>query len=267
MVPTECVKIFVRPPTNFEEIAILTSALKKRSIFDTQEKMDELLKTLKEDAAQLGANGILIDQFGDIGVGGKASGVQFGHIGTAGNFSAFETVNYDPKIYKTIRAMAIYCPGLDESIIAEALSSSDRESVIQTLKRLRNEKYKWAANLILPCLKSGDSHVLRETCRTLSAIGTTNQASAVECLLSNTETDVVIDSCRTLIRLDSKSSLPKTSILLKSANADIVCIACEAIGTLGNESDTPSLEALLNDKRRSVRNAAKKAIKELGKKR
>ena len=258
IIPSECVKIFLRPPTNFEEIAILSSTMKKSSIFEDQGKMDEFLRALKEDASKLGANGILLDQVGDIAVGGKASvATQF----------AVTRVNYDPKIYKTISALAIYCPGLEEVTLAEALLGPDLDSVVRTIRMLRDAKYKWAANLILPCLKTHDSRVLREACRTLGVIGDTNQVQAIESLFGNKDTDVVVDACRALVKLDSKASLPVILPLLNDERTDVARVACEALGTLGNESNIPALETLLNDKRRSVRSEAKSSVKELHKKR
>ena len=69
------VKIYSRPPPAFEEIAILNAS--KSSAFTTggQKTVDKVIADLKEQAAKLGANGIILEGFSDSQTGSVGSGV------------------------------------------------------------------------------------------------------------------------------------------------------------------------------------------------
>ena len=56
----ESVKIYREAPEAFEEIAILESSSDNSFSFTHQGKMDAVIKRLKKEAAELGANGVLI---------------------------------------------------------------------------------------------------------------------------------------------------------------------------------------------------------------
>lgn len=71
--PTE-VKIYLHPPTKYEEIAILDSSSKGSFAFTSQQKMDAVIERLKEDAAKLGANGILLEGEGNQYAGSFSTG-------------------------------------------------------------------------------------------------------------------------------------------------------------------------------------------------
>ncbi len=59
------VKIYSRPPAVFEEIAILNTS--KNSAFTTggQKTVDKVIAGLKEQAAKVGANGVILEGFSD----------------------------------------------------------------------------------------------------------------------------------------------------------------------------------------------------------
>ena len=78
----ESVKIYIRPPAKFEEIAIV-SASSKNAFASDQSLTDSALLRMKKDAAKLGANGILLS-----GVGSQ----QIGSVGSSfGSASAYST--------------------------------------------------------------------------------------------------------------------------------------------------------------------------------
>jgi hypothetical protein len=76
------VKIYTQPPPKYEEIARLNSSSRGSFSFGAQAKSDKVIERLKQEAAKLGANGVLLmgindRQSGSIGTGfgsGSASG-------------------------------------------------------------------------------------------------------------------------------------------------------------------------------------------------
>jgi len=106
----DAVQLYLHPPaTRYEEVALLESSSKHSFSFTAQGKTDAVILRLKEDAAKLGANGILLEGVGNeatgsVGTGvGSATGV--GHsmlgvgIGTSGTV-----------FVKSGKGLAIYVP-------------------------------------------------------------------------------------------------------------------------------------------------------------
>ncbi|MBS0418292.1 MAG: hypothetical protein JSR66_11295 [Proteobacteria bacterium] len=73
------VQIYTRPPTvPYEEIARLQTSSQGSFSFTAQGKTDAVIKRLKDEAAKLGANGVLLEGIGDqpsgsIGTGGGST--------------------------------------------------------------------------------------------------------------------------------------------------------------------------------------------------
>ena len=65
----EQVKLYIRPPKKYEEIAMIESSSKSSWAATDQGKMNVVVERLKEEAAKIGANGVLIQ-----GAGSQASG-------------------------------------------------------------------------------------------------------------------------------------------------------------------------------------------------
>jgi hypothetical protein len=95
--PTE-VKIYLQPPPSFEQIAILDASA--NSMFGTggQGSVDKVIQRLKEQAAKLGANGIILEgmsdrQTGSLG-GGSGSSSYSGNsavgVGVGGSLGIFK---------------------------------------------------------------------------------------------------------------------------------------------------------------------------------
>ena len=59
------VKIYVRPPAKYEEVALLDTSSRNSLTFTDQDKLDKAIQRLKEEAAQLGANGVLLNEVGN----------------------------------------------------------------------------------------------------------------------------------------------------------------------------------------------------------
>jgi hypothetical protein len=74
------VKLYLQPPPKYEEIATIDASSRGTPVFTDQRKMDRAIGRLKQEAAKLGANGVLLEgtrneQTGGIGLGtGSASG-------------------------------------------------------------------------------------------------------------------------------------------------------------------------------------------------
>ena len=68
------VKLYLRPPKKFEEIAVIESSSLYSWAVTEQGKMDAVTATLKAKAAKIGANGILLQSAGTQQVGSVASG-------------------------------------------------------------------------------------------------------------------------------------------------------------------------------------------------
>jgi hypothetical protein len=106
--PTD-VKIYLQPPPTFEEIAVLNASAD--SMFGTggQASVDKVMQRLKEEAAKLGANGIILEgmsdqQTGSLGGGSgsaSASGNTAVGVGVGGSLGIFK---------KTGHARAILVP-------------------------------------------------------------------------------------------------------------------------------------------------------------
>jgi len=92
------VKLYNKPPVNYDEIAIIDSSSKNSWAVTDQGKVDVAIERLKEEAANLGANGILIQLTGDISTGS----VGVGYATTYG-YGISSSI-----LHKTAKGLAIY---------------------------------------------------------------------------------------------------------------------------------------------------------------
>ena len=104
------VQLYLHPPaTKYEEIALLESSSKNSFSFTAQGKTNAVIERMKNDAAKLGANGILLEGVGDkatgsVGTGvGTATGVGHSVLGIGVNTSGTVFV-------KSGTGIAIYVP-------------------------------------------------------------------------------------------------------------------------------------------------------------
>ncbi len=110
------VKIYSQPPTTrFEEVAILNASSK--SVFSPggQGAIDKVVERLKEQAAKLGANGIILEDFSDRVTGSLGTGV--GSDSYSRNSSVSLGVGGSVGIFsKTGRGRAIYVPPMGPAV-------------------------------------------------------------------------------------------------------------------------------------------------------
>ena len=103
----EAVRVYRVPPRHFERIAIIDSPAGTSWIFPDRPSMELGISRLREQAAALGANGILLERVYDVSAGGLAIGVGgFGYsghsfYGGAGNVGG-------PLINHRVQAVAVY---------------------------------------------------------------------------------------------------------------------------------------------------------------
>jgi hypothetical protein len=86
-IPVTQVTVYMEPPAHYEQIAIIDASSEGSLQFGDQAKIDAALARLKQQAAKLGANGVLFQGSGDkpgavIGTGG--SNVSFGSNSAVG---------------------------------------------------------------------------------------------------------------------------------------------------------------------------------------
>lgn len=103
----EAVRVYRVPPRHFERIAIIDSPAGTSWVFPDRPSMELGISRLREQAAALGANGILLQRVYDVSAGGLViGGAGFGYSGHSfygggGNVGG-------PLINHRIQAAAIY---------------------------------------------------------------------------------------------------------------------------------------------------------------
>ena len=103
------VRIYLQPPEKYEQIATLDATSQGSFAITSQQNMDKAIARLKEEAAKLGANGVLLQgvqdqQSGSIGTGVGSSSYGPGSstgVGVGGSFGIYN---------KAVRGIAIFVP-------------------------------------------------------------------------------------------------------------------------------------------------------------
>ena len=96
------VTLYSSVPAKFEEIAIIEASSKSSWAFTDQQKINVVIERLKEEAAKLGANGVLLQVTGTESTGGVMTGF------ASGSNPTFGTGIYASAMHKTGRALAIH---------------------------------------------------------------------------------------------------------------------------------------------------------------
>jgi hypothetical protein len=106
----DAVRIYLHPPANYEEIAIVDASSRGGvPAFTDQQKVNKTIERLKEEAAEVGANGILLDGVGDQQAGSVGSG--FGSATANGNTAYGTGFGVSAGVFmKTAKGLAIYVP-------------------------------------------------------------------------------------------------------------------------------------------------------------
>ena len=103
------VRVYLHPPARYEEVAIVDASSRESLAFTDQQKMDRVIERLKEEAAGLGANGILLEGVGDEQVG--TVGTSFGSATATGNTAHSSGFGVSTVAFmKTGKGLAIFVP-------------------------------------------------------------------------------------------------------------------------------------------------------------
>lgn len=112
------VRIYLHPPAQYEEVAVLTTSSKNSLELTAQGRTDIVIQRLKTDAASLGANGVLLQSVGDQAAG--SIGTSTGYTKFSGRSLLALGVAGSATIYvKTGDGLAIYV-GSDQASVVEA---------------------------------------------------------------------------------------------------------------------------------------------------
>jgi hypothetical protein len=77
------VRIYFHPPAKYDEIALLDTSSRHSFSITAQGKTDAVVERLKEEAAKLGANGVLLQGIADQSAGSVSTG--YGQATVTGN--------------------------------------------------------------------------------------------------------------------------------------------------------------------------------------
>jgi hypothetical protein len=105
----DSVRIYSQPPPHYEQIAHLDATSQGSFAITSQQNMDKAISRLKEEAAKLGANGVLLQGVADQQSGSIGTGV--GNSSYSGNSAVGVGVGGSFGIYnKAVTGLAIYVP-------------------------------------------------------------------------------------------------------------------------------------------------------------
>src|SRR3954452_3486437 len=106
----DLVRVYYTAPRHYERIALINSESGPTWAFTTRGQMEDAISKLREEAAKVGANGVLIEATGTSSTGNLGIGV--GGFGGGGYHSGYEVGGGGafggPILHKTASATAIY---------------------------------------------------------------------------------------------------------------------------------------------------------------
>jgi hypothetical protein len=101
------VKIYLSPPKAYEQVAIIDASSRSSWALTDQQKMNKAIERLKQEAASLGANGILLQGVGDQSAGSVGTG--FGTATASGHTAYGTAFGVSGNIFiKAANGVAIY---------------------------------------------------------------------------------------------------------------------------------------------------------------
>lgn len=98
--PTQ-VKLYLNPPKKFEQVALLESSSKASWAVSDQGKTDVVIQRLKEEAAKIGANGLLLSGLGNQAVGSVGTANLSGNTAFGVSAGVFHKAGSGLAIYVT----------------------------------------------------------------------------------------------------------------------------------------------------------------------
>jgi hypothetical protein len=105
----DSVRVYLQPPPKYEQIATLNASSQGSLALTSQQNMDKAMERMKNEAAKLGANGVLLQGVQDQQSGSIGTGV--GNTSYSGNSSVGVGVGGSFGLYnKATQGLAIYVP-------------------------------------------------------------------------------------------------------------------------------------------------------------
>lgn len=105
----EQVRVYIEPPAGYETVALLEASDLGANGFSAQSRMNKVMNRLKAEAAELGANGILLQGIDTQYTGSVNSG--YATANAYGNSAYATGVGYSAAQFSKVgRAIAIYVP-------------------------------------------------------------------------------------------------------------------------------------------------------------
>ena len=105
----DSVRVYLQPPPHYEQIATITGTSQGSMALTGQQNMDKAVERMKQVAAKLGANGILLQGVQDVQSGSVGSGV--GNTSYGGSSAVGVGVGGSFGLYsKAANGIAIYVP-------------------------------------------------------------------------------------------------------------------------------------------------------------
>lgn len=108
-IEAENVKVYLQPPAGYETVALLEASDLGANGFSAQSRMNKVMNRLKDEAAELGANGILLQGIDTQYTGSVNSG--YANATVSGNSAYATGLGYSAAQFSKVgRAIAIYVP-------------------------------------------------------------------------------------------------------------------------------------------------------------
>jgi len=99
----EQVRLYTKPPKQYEEVAIVDASSRSSWAVTDQGKMEVAIERLKQEAAKLGANGVLIQGTGDLTIGSVGGGTANSYGNSSYGYGIAASI-----LHKSAKGMAIY---------------------------------------------------------------------------------------------------------------------------------------------------------------
>ncbi len=107
----EQVRVYKSPPPHYEEIATLDASSAVRFFHGSSQTNEEAIQRLKEEAARVGANGVLLTLVGDEPSGSIGIGVGGGGYASSRSAVSGGASGAAPLVKTGAHGLAIYVPG------------------------------------------------------------------------------------------------------------------------------------------------------------
>jgi cell division protein FtsW (lipid II flippase) len=105
----DSVRVYLEPPPQYEQVASLDASSQGSFAITSQQNMDKAIDRMKQEAAKLGANGILVQGAYDFTSGSIGTGV--GTSSYSGNSASGASVGGSFGLHsKAVHGLAIYVP-------------------------------------------------------------------------------------------------------------------------------------------------------------